>query len=97
MDKKQFKETNRFKEQYGSEIKLYDEQENEHTFHLLLELIDEGNHYVYFQSPDAEEGDIEVLKVIQVENDELDLENIENDEEWERATELFDEATYHFD
>lgn len=92
MNKGKIKESDLLKEKYGSEITLYDDEDNEYVFHLLLELVTEDRHYAYFQSPDNEEGDIEVLRVVQ-ESDDLDLQYIEDDEEWESAAELFDEWT----
>lgn len=99
MDKKNIKETNLLKDEYGSEISLFDENENEHSFHLILELIAGDKHYAYFQSADEsdEEGDIEVLEVVKNEAGELDLEFIEDDEEWESAAELFDEWSDSFE
>lgn len=91
---KNIKETNLLKENLGSEITLIDEQEQEHTFHLILELISDNTHYAYFQSAEDEEGDIEVLKVVKDEEGDFDLEYIEDEEEFESASELFDEWTY---
>lgn len=88
-------ESNLLKEHYGSEITLYDEQNNQHLFNLLLELIANNKHYAYFQSPDSEEGEVEVLEVI-YNNGEIDLEFIDDDE-WEEASELFDLWTNKFD
>jgi len=92
MNKEKIKDSDLLKERFGSEITLYDDEDKEHVFHLLLELITEDKHYAYFQSPDSEEGDIEVLRVVQ-EADDLDLQYIEDEEEWESAAELFDEWT----
>ncbi|MFT9487004.1 MAG: DUF1292 domain-containing protein [Tepidibacillus sp.] len=91
------KEVHLLKEQLGSEITLYDENDQEHVFQLLLELIVDNTHYAYFQSPDDEKGDIEVLKVVKDENGKLELEYIEDDDEWEEAAELFDELTFQED
>lgn len=97
MDKDKIKETDMVKEKMGSEITLYDDKDNEFVFQLIMELIYENNHYAYFQSPDSEDGDIEVLKVVKDQNGEIDLEFIEDDDEWENASELFDEWTYSFE
>lgn len=94
MRKANIKETNLLKEQLGSEVTLYDEHDQGHLFHILLELISNGAHYAYFQSTKAEEGEIEVLKAVKTENGEIDLQYIEDDDEWETASELFDEWAY---
>lgn len=94
MTKENIKELSLLKDQMGSEITLLDEEDNEHVFHLLLELSTNDKHYAYFQMPDTEDGDIEVLQVTKDDNEELDLEFIEDDDEWEKAAELFDEWTY---
>ncbi|OEF98933.1 hypothetical protein BHF71_03010 [Vulcanibacillus modesticaldus] len=90
------KETDLLREKYGSEITLYDEEDQEHLFHLLMELEFDGKHYAYFQSPDAEEGEIEVLKVEQLADGELELRYID-DNEWEDASEIFDIWTNKYD
>jgi len=93
MANKNIKEVHQLKEAMGSSFTMLDDQDQEYEFNLLLELIADGQHYAYFQSPDSEEGDIEVLKVTST-NGEFDLLNIDSDEEWETAAELFDEWTY---
>lgn len=93
MQKKEIREVHSLKEQMGSEVTLLDDNDQEYQFQLLLELVADGRHYAYFQSTEDEEGEIEVLEVVKKENGELDLEFIENDDEWEDVAELFDEWT----
>ncbi len=83
------KETNLVKNYYGSEVTLFDEMDNEHLFNLLLELNANDKNYAYFQSPESEEGDIEVMEVVTNTDNELELKFIDDDE-WEEASELFD-------
>lgn len=94
MDKKNWIETSIVQEQMGSEITLYDQDDQEYVFHLLLELQWNDKHYAYLQSPEDEDGDIEVMRVIKTDDGEIDLESVEDDDEWEEAAELFDEWTY---
>ncbi|MFV9510954.1 DUF1292 domain-containing protein [Tepidibacillus sp. LV47] len=97
MQKREIEEVHLLKEQLGSEITLVDENAQEQLFHLLLELVFNGKHYAYFQSPEDEEGEIEVLRVVKLDNGEYDLEYIEDDDEWEDAVELFDEWTIQYE
>ncbi|WP_339063854.1 DUF1292 domain-containing protein [Tepidibacillus marianensis] len=93
MQKRDIKEVHDLKERLGSEITLLDENDQEYPFHLLLELVANGKHYAYFKSPEEEDGEIEVLRVVGQDKDEYDLEFIDDDDEWEDAAELFDEWT----
>ncbi|TCS83805.1 DUF1292 domain-containing protein [Tepidibacillus fermentans] len=93
MQKREIKEVHLLKEQLGSEVTLFDENEKEYLFQLLLELVFNGKHYAYFQSSESEEGEIEVLRVVKLDNGDFDLEFIEDDDEWEDVVELFDEWT----
>ncbi|MGD9677238.1 MAG: DUF1292 domain-containing protein [Vulcanibacillus sp.] len=93
---RKIEESNILKDYYGSQITVYDEQNNEHLFNLLLELVTDNKHYAYLQSPESKEGEIEVLEVIMSIDGEIDLEFIDDDE-WEEASELFDFWTNQFD
>jgi len=93
MQKRDIKEVHILKENLGSEITLMDENDQEYLFHLLLELVVDGKHYAYFQSPEEEDSEIEVLRVVGQDKEEYDLEFIDDDDEWEDAAELFDEWT----
>lgn len=100
MDKNNFKEGSLVKEAYGSQVTLYDDDDNEYLFDLLLELIVNDKYYAYFQltnqeDSDGEEIEIEVLRVNKNEDKKIELEFID-DEEWENACELFDLYTNKF-
>lgn len=89
------KEVNLLEKQMGTEITLLDDNDKEYLFHLILELVVEDKHYAYFQAADSgEEEDIEVLQVVKDENGELEVVYIEDDDEWEKAAEYYDEWSY---
>lgn len=100
MKKNNIKEGNLVKESYGSQITLYDEEDKEYLFDLLVELQVDEDYYVYLQPAnqenfDSDENEIEVLKVNKDDNEKIELEFID-DEEWENACELFDIYTNKF-
>jgi uncharacterized protein YrzB (UPF0473 family) len=81
-------------------ILLMDEEGEEHLFELIAELEIEGEHYKVLVPLDEEEGDLEeedveveviIMKVLVDEEGEEFLCDIEDDEEWERVADAWQE------
>jgi uncharacterized protein YrzB (UPF0473 family) len=92
------KPTNEVLEQFGREIVLIDEQEESIVHNLLLEFIVGGNTYAVLQSePLRKEDEVAIFKVIKGELGNIELETIEDDDEWENVSEIYDELTFPAD
>ncbi|MFD0698875.1 DUF1292 domain-containing protein [Paenibacillus sp. GCM10027628] len=80
---------------YGDDIILFDEQNESTVYHLLKEFV-YGNHtYAVLQS-DAlkKEDDVAIFRVVKNADEQYELETIEDDEEWETVSELYDEMVF---
>ncbi|TXK79330.1 DUF1292 domain-containing protein [Paenibacillus sp. N3.4] len=80
---------------YGDDIILFDEQNESTVYHLLKEFV-YGNHtYAVLQSDELKkEDDVAVFRVILGADEQYELETIEDDEEWETVSELYDEMVF---
>ncbi|GFN33571.1 DUF1292 domain-containing protein [Paenibacillus xylaniclasticus] len=76
-------------DKYGKFIELTSENGSEETYRIMSEF-QLGQHYYAALQSEAmrNEGEVEMLRLI--EGNELELENIEDDEEWESAAEAYD-------
>ncbi|MBW5444989.1 DUF1292 domain-containing protein [Cohnella sp. CFH 77786] len=64
----------------------------------MAELMIGGRRYAVLQSESMrKEGDIEVFRVSEDGEDRLQLETVEDDEEWERAAEAYDDMQFGSD
>ncbi|WP_246070414.1 DUF1292 domain-containing protein [Paenibacillus kobensis] len=79
----------KLQDKYGKFIELTSGNGTEETFRIMSEF-QLGQHYYAALQSEAmrNEGEVEMLRLI--EGDELELENIEDDEEWETAAEAYD-------
>ncbi|OXM86794.1 DUF1292 domain-containing protein [Paenibacillus rigui] len=92
---KDMKPTNQLREAYGDDIILYDDREQSVVYKLLAEfqLGDQG--YAVLQQERAKKDDEpEIYRVTPGEAGELELETIDDDDEWENVSELYDEMTF---
>ncbi len=77
---------------------LVDEEEQEHEFELIGELEVDGSNYKVLIPLDEEieadedEEEVVILKAVLDENGEELLSDIEDDEEWEKVADAWDEA-----
>ena len=77
---------------------LVDDEDKEHEFELIGELeVDGANYKVLIpldelEDEDAEEEEVVILKSTLDENGEELLSDIEDDEEWEKVADAWDEA-----
>ena len=97
-----FDEKNVQEEEYDSEIyTLTDEDGNDANFELIAELEDNGITYLAMAPLDdsAEEDSYVVLKVEVDENGEESVVSVDDDEEFERIADMFDDlfASAEFD
>jgi uncharacterized protein YrzB (UPF0473 family) len=79
---------------YGDDIILIDEQNESVAYRILAEFVHEGKGYAVLQSEALrKEDEVAIFRVVSG-GGELELENIEDDDEWETVSELYDEMTF---
>lgn len=93
--RKDLKPSSLVSDAYGGEVILFDEAEESSVYRLLSEFGLEDRIYAVLQSDQlAEQDEVAIFRVLQTENGELQLESIEDDDEWEDVAELYDEMTF---
>jgi uncharacterized protein YrzB (UPF0473 family) len=86
------------KEKFGNFVELNGHGGSAEAYRILAELAIDGRRYAILQSEAMrKEGDIEVFRVAQDGQDDLQLETVGDDEEWERAAEAFDDLQFGSD
>lgn len=86
--------TNTLRATYGDDIILFDEQNESAAYRILAEFIHDGRGYAVLQSEALrKEDEVAIFRVVS-DGGELELENIEDDDEWETVSELYDEMTF---
>lgn len=79
---------------YGDDIILLDEQNESVVYHLVMEFEHEDRKYAVLQSDDMQKDDeVELFRIAQSE-DGYELETIDDDDEWETVSELYDELAF---
>jgi len=87
--------TNRLREAYGDDIILFDEREESVVYRILSEFMLGENHYaVVEKGAPGHDDEPEIYRVTGDSSGELELETIEDDDEWETVSELYDEMTF---
>jgi uncharacterized protein YrzB (UPF0473 family) len=83
---------------FGDSVDLNDENDRSVTYRILAELTVEGRQYAILQS-DAmlQNDDIEVFRVVPDPEGDLQLETVEDDEEWELVAEAYDDSQFGSD
>jgi uncharacterized protein YrzB (UPF0473 family) len=81
---------------YGDDIILYDEQGGSTVFQLLAEFAYGNYTYAVLQSEELkkEDEDVAIFRVVENAEQQYELETIEDDEEWETVSELYDEMMF---
>lgn len=80
---------------YGDDIILFDEQNESTVYHLLKEFVYENKTYAVLQSDELKkEDEVAVFRVTQGADGEYELETIEDDDEYETVSELYDEMVF---
>ncbi|WP_245247446.1 MULTISPECIES: DUF1292 domain-containing protein [unclassified Paenibacillus] len=90
--------TRQLREAYGNDIILYDEHQESVVYRIVSELILNGQGYAMLEkAKSGKEDEPEVYRVSRKDDGEMELETIEDDDEWENVSELFDEWTFPAD
>jgi len=85
----------RLREQYGDKIELVDEQDESVMHRILAEFRHNGSMYAVLQSEQLKkEKEVAIFKVSESATGEPELETIEDDDEWETVSELYDEMAF---
>ncbi|UJF31942.1 DUF1292 domain-containing protein [Paenibacillus hexagrammi] len=80
---------------YGNDIILFDEQDESTVFHLLKEFVHDNVTYAVLQSDELKKDDeIAIFRVVPGADEQYELETIEDDDEWETVSELYDEMMF---
>ncbi|AJY77826.1 hypothetical protein VN24_18055 [Paenibacillus beijingensis] len=83
------------KEAYGNEVLLVDENGAEQPFALKAEFSLGSRCYAALQSPSMrKEDEVEMFLIVMGADGTPQLETIEGDEEWEAASEAYDELLF---
>lgn len=89
------KPTAQLREAFGDDIILYDEQQDSVVYRIASEFIVNGRGYAMLEkAKPGKEDEPEIFRVNRNLAGELELETIEDDDEWKNISELFDELTF---
>ncbi|MDR0266823.1 DUF1292 domain-containing protein [Paenibacillus sp.] len=86
--------TSVLKEAFGPTVELEDEDGTTEVYDLAAEFEVGGQIYAVLQSPGDNDGEYNILKVVKLPDGNLELATIDDDDEWENVTELYDEMTF---
>ncbi|MCJ8011669.1 DUF1292 domain-containing protein [Paenibacillus sp. KQZ6P-2] len=86
--------TSVLKEAFGPTVELEDEDGSTEVYDLTAEFEVSGQTYAVLQSPGEQSGEYNILKVVKAPSGNLELATIDDDDEWESITELYDELTF---
>lgn len=80
---------------YGSDIILFDEQEESTIYHILYEFSLGDRAYAVLQPEQMDDEDEPLLyRIGRNENGEPELETIDDEDEWETVSEIYDEWAF---
>lgn len=83
---------------FGDTVELNAEAEAAESFRILAELSVGGSRYAVLQSEAMkQEEEIEVFRVVAEPDGGLQLETVEDDDEWERVSEAYDDLQFGSD
>lgn len=89
------RERGALRQQYGNTIELNGENE---AYEILAELTVNGTPYAVLQSESMQGEDaIEVFRIVSDSQGSLQLETVEDDDEWEAVAEAYDDAQFGSD
>ncbi|UUZ84468.1 DUF1292 domain-containing protein [Paenibacillus sp. P26] len=90
--------TRQLREAYGDDIILYDAREESVVYRIVSEFLLGGQGYAMLEkAKPGKEDEPEIFRVSRKSDGELELETIEDDDEWDHIAELFDELTFPAD
>ncbi|WNR45904.1 DUF1292 domain-containing protein [Paenibacillus roseipurpureus] len=80
---------------YGDDILLSDDQSEQTVYHLLKEFVYENQTYAVMQSDELKKDDeVALFRVVTSADGEYELVTIDDDDEWETVSELYDEMMF---
>lgn len=82
------------KEAFGESIELEDEKGQVEVYDIAAEFEVDGQGYAILVQPDRMDEEYEVLRIVTDADSSLQLATIDDDEEWENVSELYDELTF---
>ncbi|QWU17703.1 Protein of unknown function [Paenibacillus sophorae] len=85
--------TSRLKDAYGEAVELEDENGKASVYEIIAEFEVQGRSYAVLQDSEKD-GEREILRIVISPDGPPELESIEDDDEWEDISELYDELTF---
>lgn len=87
-------EKNQMEEEMDDVLILIDEDDQEHPFQMIDMVEVDGSRYAVLvpQEEGAEEDEAIILKIVEDENGEEVLYDIEDDEEWEKVVDIWNDS-----
>lgn len=83
---------------FGDVVELNGDADATESYRILAELTVSGNRYAVLQSEAMkQEDDIEVFRIVVEPDGGLQLETVEDDDEWERVSEAYDDLQFGSD
>ncbi|AZK46576.1 DUF1292 domain-containing protein [Paenibacillus lentus] len=86
--------TSRVHDAFGSVVELEDEQGNVSYYSVEKEFDVAGGSYAVLRAESGANAEPEIFKIISGQDGVLELVTIDDDDEWENVTELYDELTF---
>lgn len=86
--------TQALKEAFGESVELHDEKGTTMVYDIAAEFEVNGQGYAILVLPDRQNEEYEVLRIVTAGDGSLELATIDDDEEWENVSELYDELTF---
>ncbi|GAA0138174.1 hypothetical protein YSY43_50150 [Paenibacillus sp. YSY-4.3] len=86
--------TSRVKDAFGSVVELEDEEGRVSDYSVESEFDVAGSSYAVLRAEGDRNAEPEIFKIISGENGALELVTIDDDDEWESVSELYDELTF---
>lgn len=86
--------TSRVHDAFGSVVELEDEQGDVSYYSVEKEFDVAGGSYAVLRAESGANAEPEIFKIISAQDGALELVTIDDDDEWENVTELYDELTF---
>ncbi|MNJ49029.1 DUF1292 domain-containing protein [Paenibacillus bouchesdurhonensis] len=86
--------TSRVLDAFGTVVELEDEQGHVSCYSIEKEFDVAGGSYAVLRAESAANPEPEIFKIISGQDGALELVTIDDDDEWENVTELYDELTF---
>lgn len=86
--------TRALREAFGESVELQDDQGQAEVYDIAAEFEVNGQGYAILVLPDRQHEEYEVLRIMKGQDGSLELATIDDDEEWENVSELYDELTF---